>query len=133
MEDIPKEYKKAAVFGVFDNFHPGHEFFLNEAAKRCEKLVVVVTLPEIVLQLKNKEPKDSLDKRLENVKNLNNNFEVVPGDENLGEWSVLKDKDVEVVFLGHDQNEIAKELDKMNVKHIPVNAFYPEIYKSSIY
>ncbi len=127
-----KPYSKGIVFGVFDNFHLGHEHFLREAFSLCEKLTVVVTLPEISKILKNTTPKDSLDKRIKNVKDSNHNLNVIEGDSKLGEWSVLKQEKPDIIILGYDQQGIADELEKINIEYVVLGAHYPEKYKSSL-
>lgn len=127
-----KPYSKGLVFGVFDNFHRGHEHFLKEAYALCESLVVVVTLPEISKILKNTLPKESLDTRIKNVKDFNQNLNVIHGDSTLGEWAVLKQHNPDIVILGYDQESIANELDKNKVQYIVLGAHYPEKYKSSL-
>lgn len=127
-----KPYSKGIVFGVFDNFHPGHAHFLKEASSLCENLTVVVTLPEISKILKNTLPRESLEERIKNVKNFNQNLNVIEGDSKLGEWSVLKQNNPDIVILGYDQKGIADELEKSNVQYIVLGAHYPEKYKSSL-
>ncbi len=128
-----KKYSKGLVFGVFDIFHKGHEYFIDEALKRCDELVVVVTLSEIVQILKNRMPKNSFDVRFSRIKKYKSNLTVVPGDAVLGSWKVLKDNQFDIIFLGYDQDGIAKELDKMKVPYEFIDSHHPDVYKSSLY
>jgi len=127
MNEIKKEYSFGMIFGVFDGLHPGHVYFVNEALKKCEHLTVVVEI------LKKKTPKYSLEERMSRLKKLNENLSVIPGDKMLGEWTVLKENRIDIVFLGYDQQGIARELDKMTKPYIFLPAYYPEKYKSSLY
>jgi|GEM_PF-563821 len=157
------------VFGVFDDLHLGHEFFLSEVAKecverKCSKLIVVVTLPEVVSFLKKKLPRQNLEERLGGVetffksekfftsKTFGNKagtevqFSVIPGDKEIGSWKVLKAHKPNVIFLGYDQQAIAKELDKLkrlassnpkadfvgDFSYKFIESFMPEKYKSSL-
>ncbi len=135
---------RGLVFGVFDNLHPGHEFFLSETAKECDELVVVVTLPEVADLLKGKLPKKSLEERISDVKDfftsehllgrngIDMQFSVVAGDKEIGSWKVLKEYKPDVIFLGYDQQGIAKELDKLSFSYKFVASYQPEKYKSSL-
>ena len=149
---------RGMVFGVFDNLHPGHEFFLLEAAKDCDELVVVVTLPEIVSLLKGKTPKKSLEERIGDIRDffadkkilsrtgVELEFFVVAGDKEIGSWNILKQYKPDVIFLGYDQQAIARELDKLKALVLPkleatsfgvfsykfIESYEPEKYKSSL-
>ncbi len=125
-------YSQGVVFGVFDDLHPGHEYFLREAEKRCDKLVVCITQSEIVELFKKHPPKYSLDERISKIKEYNQDFVIMPGDLILGEWSVFKKYPSSIVFLGHDQQRISEELKKMDIPFIFLEAHHPEKYKSSL-
>lgn len=120
------------VFGVFDGFHQGHEHFLKEAAKHCEKLVVVVAHPDIVLALKQRVPLFSLSERMQAICDFDSNLEVTPGDTAIGTWSALKRYQPDLVFLGYDQEHLGNELEKIGIAHTFVSAHHPEKYKSSL-
>jgi FAD synthetase len=126
------------VFGVFDGLHPGHEHFLTEAAKRCHSLTVVVTPKSVVQKLKKRTPKNSFDDRVAKIGEFAAahdpviELEVVSGDESTGDWQILKTYKPEVVFLGYDQQQIAGELDRMNMAYEFIGSFEPEKYKSSL-
>jgi cytidyltransferase-like protein len=126
------QYKKGMVFGVFDNFHPGHRYYIAEAAKRCEELVVVVTRSEVVEQLKHRRPKQSDFERMKNIRNFYPPLKVALGDEVLGSWNILRAHQPEMIFLGYDQHGIAKELKKMNIKYEFLDSHEPEKFKSSL-
>lgn len=132
MKEKTFPYKTGVVFGVFDGLHEGHKYFLTEAAKRCEKLIVAVTSSEVVLHLKGHLPRFEQNERIIVIQNFNSKLEVVEGDETLGRWTVLKKYIPEIVFLGHDQQALAKELTKLNIPFIFLGAHHPERHKSSI-
>jgi cytidyltransferase-like protein len=123
---------RGMVFGVFDNFHPGHEFFLSAAVQKCNELIVVVTLSEIVLLLKGKLPVHDFNNRMLNIKKFNPELIVVPGDTKLGAWDVLKTYSPDIIFLGYDQQSIAQELEKLNMPYVFLNSYEPNKYKSSL-
>lgn len=126
------QYPTAIVFGVFDRLHKGHEYFLSEAKALCGHLTVVVTLPEIVMLMKKKMPRQTLEERLEAIRNFDTAFNVVPGDATMGEWNVFEKYKPDIVLLGYDQQGIAKELDRLGMKYEYIDAHFPERYKSSL-
>ena len=120
------------AFGVFDHFHKGHEYFLSEAKSRCDELVVVVTVPGIVELLKKRQPDHSLEERKAHIATFDASLSIVSGDEALGSWQVLRMHEPDIVFLGYDQQGIARELDKLGQAYALIGPHHPERYKSSI-
>lgn len=126
------KYKKAAVFGVFDGLHPGHQFFLGEAMLRAEKLIVALALDQTVLALKQHLPKYDFELRKKNILDFDPGIQVEAGDEILGSWGVLKKFQPEVVFIGHDQQGLAKELEKIGQAYEELPSHFPDKFKSSL-
>ncbi|MES2014754.1 MAG: adenylyltransferase/cytidyltransferase family protein [Patescibacteria group bacterium] len=124
--------KVGMVFGVFDGLHQGHRYFLQSAAEQCEQLIVVVAHDETVRELKNRAPKFSLEERMTALRAFPLDMIVVAGDTVQGEWGVLKKYTPSMVFLGHDQTAIAKELTKMHTPFLYIDAHHPEEFKSSL-
>lgn len=120
------------VFGVFDGLHEGHKYFLRQAIVRCNKLVVVVTVPEVAQALKNHPPQHSFEGRVAMLRKFNPQLEVIAGDKELGSWQVLRDYQPDIIFLGYDQQAIAAELDKQKKPYVYMDAIKPEEYKSTI-
>lgn len=122
--------KTVLAFGTYDVFHKGHEYFLREASKLGDRLVVVVARDANVERLKGRKPHDSEDVRLQNVAA----FEVVD-EARLGyeEWGkhlqVLTDVAPDVIALGYDQK--AKLPQEWEAKAVRLESFEPETYKSS--
>ncbi len=125
-------YKKGMVFGVFDGLHEGHRHFLSEAANNCDELVVVVALSETAERLKGRAPKHDFKERAKAVAAFNPKFLVVSGDTAIGAWSVLEKHGPDMVFLGHDQDGIAKELKRRDVPFTTLSPHFPERYKSEL-
>jgi cytidyltransferase-like protein len=126
------KYSTAMVFGVFDGFHPGHAHFLNQAIKRCDKLIVVVTLTEIVQLLKKKTPKYSFKERVDAIAKFNPSLTVIPGDSVLGTWKVFADYTPDIVFLGYDQFGIEKEIQTLKRPYLFLTDYQPDKYRSSL-
>lgn len=122
--------KTVLAFGTYDVFHKGHEYFLREAAKLGDRLVVVVARDANVERLKGRKPHHAEGVRLQNVAA----FEVVD-EARLGyeEWGkhleVLTDVAPDVIALGYDQK--AKLPQEWEPKAVRLESFEPEIYKSS--
>ncbi|MEX0931200.1 MAG: adenylyltransferase/cytidyltransferase family protein [Candidatus Paceibacterota bacterium] len=125
-------YKTGMVFGVFDRLHKGHEYFLSRAQKQCNKLIVVVTPDEVVLKLKQKKPSLGVDERVAKIVSFILSAVVVEGDKDIGSWQVLKVHTPDVVFLGYDQQGIAKEMEALNQSYEYIDSFQPERYKTSL-
>ena len=120
------------VFGVFDGLHEGHRDFLQQARAKCGKLIVVLTLPEAVRELKGREPKRSYEERANALKAFDPTLTVVQSDARLHSWEVLSAHKPDMVFLGYDQQAIATELEKMGVPFESLDAHRPETFKSSL-
>lgn len=132
MKEKIYRYKTGMVFGVFDGLHTGHQYFLTEASRRCEQLIVVVTLPEIVELLKKRLPHYAYEKRVAKIQAFDPKLKIVPSDRTLGEWNVLKKYSPEIVLLGYDQQAIAQELAKIGTPFIVLDSYHPEKHKSSL-
>ncbi len=122
--------KTVLAFGTYDVFHKGHEYFLREAAKLGDRLVVVVARDANVERLKGRLPHDSETLRLQNVAAFDAVSEARLGYEEWGKHlQVLTDIAPDVIALGYDQK--AKLPDEWAVKAVRIDSFEPETYKSS--
>ena len=122
--------KTVLVFGTYDVFHKGHEYFLREAAKLGDRLVVVVARDTNVERLKGRLPHDSEDVRLQNVAAFDAVSEARLGYEEWGKHlQVLTDVAPDVIALGYDQK--AKLPQEWESKAVRIDSFEPETYKSS--
>ncbi len=122
----------ALVFGVFDGFHEGHKFFLREALKRADELLVVVATDTAVETLKGKKPKTTLSERMRAVSEFDNRVRALSGDDEQGSWRVLKNAQPDIVFLGYDQTAIADELKILKIRFDFIGSHEPHIHKSSL-
>ena len=124
--------RKGMVFGVFDCLHKGHQYLLNEASEKCGNLIVVVTPDSVVKTMKGRSPQKTSPERMSAIKTYNSNFQVVAGDEHIGSWQVFERYPCDVVYLGHDQQNIGKVLEAIGVRHVYLKPYKPEKYKTSI-
>ena len=118
------------VFGTFDKLHPGHRFFLSEAKKYGDQLVVVVARDHNVEKVKGRRPSQSETERLANILAVP---EVAEARLGLADYSkkeqVIDEIQPDVICLGYDQAPKFQANSPIKVIRLP--AFHPDIYKSS--
>jgi len=126
---------KVMCFGAFDLLHKGHEFYLKEAKKLGDFLVVVVALDSTVLAVKGRLPVNGQSARLENLKQLGIADRVVLGNRD-DVLKVIDDENPDVVCFGYDQGSFTgqaeEKLQKKRIRVVRLPAFHPETYKSSL-
>ena len=99
------------IFGVFDGVHDGHRFFITEAQKLGEPVIISVTRDEVSRDLKGRAPKYSLEERMEALQELFPEAIVIPGDETNGSWAGLRTYTPAVIALGYDQTDLKRALE----------------------
>ena len=108
---------KVMATGTFDLLHMGHIYFLKEAKKLGDKLVVVVATDSTVRKLKH-EPVTPEEMRLSIIQELEIVDEAVLGHED-DMYEVVTEIKPDIVALGfdqiHDENNIKSELKKRNI------------------
>lgn len=122
--------------GTFDIIHPGHLYYLSEAKKYGDKLIVVVARDETSKSFKGKKPVHNEKERLEAVRMLKIVDEAVLG--NQGDiFNIIEQIKPDVICLGYDQKvqkqELEDELKKRGLKAevIRIGAYMQHVYKSS--
>jgi len=111
---------KVMATGTFDLLHIGHIYFLKEAKKLGDRLIVVVARDSTVKKLKH-EPVTSEKMRVKLIKELKIVDEAIMGHEK-DMYAVVEEVKPDIIALGydqiHDENKIKQELKKrnMNVK-----------------
>ena len=89
-------------FGTVDLLHEGHKFYLNEAKKLGDYLVVVVARDETVEAVKKQPPLNNEKVRVHNLQQLRIADKVILG--NTGDkLKVVEDEKPAVIALGYDQ------------------------------
>ncbi len=128
--------KKVIAFGTFDIFHKGHEYFLQEAKRLGDKLVVVVARDKTVEEVKGEKPHNDEEKRLSVVQKEEYVDKAVLGSEGEDKMKVVEDENPDIVCIGYDQNSFTEHLHKRfrenKFKIVKIGPFQPEKYKSSI-
>ena len=129
--------KTVMASGSFDMIHPGHLFYLNEAKKHGDRLVVVVARDANILRFKGKKPEYSERERLEHVRSLPMVDKAILGNEG-NIFDIISEIKPDVICLGYDQKpttmeELKEELKKRNIKAevVRIGAYRPDVYKSS--
>lgn len=130
---------RVLAFGTFDIFHPGHEYFLRQAKKQGDELVVVVARDSTVRQIKGKLPVNNENNRLKLIQKLDYVDKAMLGSNDGDKYRIIGRIKPDIISLGHDQeafvDNLREELGKRNLKTtiMRIDAFKPEIYKSSKY
>ena len=108
--------------GVFDLFHIGHLNLLKNAKAMCDKLVVGVTVDELV-SYKGKKPVISYEDRVEIVRACKYVDVAIP-QQNMDKLTVCKKIGASILFVGDDWyntekwNKYEEEFAKENIKII---------------
>jgi len=112
-----EEMVKVMATGTFDLLHLGHIYFLKEAKKLGNKLVVVVATDKTVRRLKH-EPINPQEIRLNIIKELKIVDEAFIGHED-DIYKIVNEIKPDIIALGydqvHDEKTIEKELKKRNI------------------
>ncbi|MBD3157015.1 adenylyltransferase/cytidyltransferase family protein [Candidatus Peregrinibacteria bacterium] len=135
---VENEDKKIVMaFGTFDVFHAGHEHFLREAKTLGDELIVVLARDNTVKNVKGEYPKHNEKKRMEQVKNTGIAHKVIMGSDD-DKYKAIKKYKPHIIALGYDQFVFTYTLNKliidegMNTKIVRLEAYEPDIYKSSL-
>ncbi|MDP3965004.1 MAG: adenylyltransferase/cytidyltransferase family protein [bacterium] len=128
--------KTVLVFGTFDGLHPGHEYFLREAKKRGDRLVVLLARDATVEEVKGHLPVHRELDRRQALEKSSHVDQVRPGSLE-DKFAVLDAIRPDVICLGYDQEaftaELPQELRRRGLKTeiVRLDSFEPEKYKSS--
>jgi FAD synthetase len=127
------------AFGAFDPLHPGHEFWLQQAASLGEKLLVVVARDGSIRAQKGREPWQSEEARLMAVAALPMVDEAVLGNKTANQYTLLSELSFDVVALGYDQvptdAQVRAQLNergKSAVKIVRLPPWRPDVHKSTL-
>ena len=128
---------KVMCFGTFDVLHEGHRFYLAEAKKLGDSLVVVVARDETVKEVKKQQPLHSEKERVRQLQQLGIADKVIlgnPGDK----LKVVEDEKPNIICLGYDQTFFTEKIKEklqqrgLNAEVVRMPAYKPEVYKSSL-
>lgn len=108
--------------GVFDLFHIGHLNLLKNAKGMCDRLIVGVTVDDLVLY-KNKRAVIPFSERIEIVRSIRYVDAAVP-QEDMDKVAMCKKLNADILFVGDDWYKTEKwellqrELEELNIKVI---------------
>jgi len=135
---MPTPRKKIVLaFGTFDYIHPGHKYYLEQARRYGDALIVVVARDSTVKEAKKHFPIRDEETRLTAVKRLRPVTKAALGSES-DYYRVLDAFKPEVIALGYDQKFLTRNLKKelkrrrLRTQIVRIDAYQPEQYKSSI-
>ena len=120
--------KCVMVFGTFDGLHDGHRFFLNEAKKIGDRLVIIVAKDQVTLSLKNESPLIPEKKRVAKLKSEFKRARVILGDNNDNEWKIIEKIKPDFIAIGYDQTTMLRALEnvRLNFKKPPILVVLPD-------
>ena len=130
--------KKILVFGTFDGLHEGHKDFFRQAKEYGDFLAVVVGRDSTVLKVKKSLPKFNENDRLDTVQKCEYVDFARLGNEGVSPYLVIKEIMPDIICLGYDQTHFIDKLEAwlkeegLNIKIKRLEAYKPEMYKSSI-
>jgi FAD synthetase len=136
MNPNAEAHKTVMVFGTFDVFHLGHEYFLKKAHELGDYLIAVISRDKTVKKVKSEYPKHNERIRMENVKNSGIPDKVVLGNFD-DKYKIIKKFKPKIIALGYDQFVFTYKLnkmiidEKMDTEIIRLDSFEPHMYKSS--
>ena len=137
---MDKRSIKVICFGTFDFFHPGHLFYLKEAKKFGNYLIVVVANDKTVERIKGKKPYFEQKERLKLIKSLKIVDKAILAKEAKTQdemFEILKKEKPKVIALGYDQRVDEKALNewlkknKINARIVRIKPYKQESFKSS--
>lgn len=128
---------KAMAFGTFDILHPGHLYFLRQARKHGDSLVVVLARDITVRQLKKELPVNSERQRASNLEAQHIADKIILGS-TADKYKIIEQEKPDIICLGYDQKFFTALLEaelkkrKIRAKVVRIGPYREDIYKSSI-
>jgi len=129
---------RVLVFGVFDGLHRGHQYFLREAKKLGDYLIVAIPQDDVVKEIKKRVPLENFETRKKHLQAEDFVDEVISSDTSLNNWRVLERSHPHIIALGYDQDDLKKALESHLLEHgikieiKVIKGFKPRKYKSSL-
>lgn len=100
--------------GAFDLFHAGHNIFLRDCRRHCNKLVVGLHVdPTIDRPFKKNKPIQTVYERYVQLKNCKWVDEVIPYETEIDLVNVIATTPIDVRFLGEDYYQRAFTADEL--------------------
>ena len=128
--------KRVMVFGTFDILHPGHIFFLRQAKKYGDYLIVSLAREKFIRKIKGHKARHSETERKKMLEAVKFVDRVVLGAKSDYIRHIVREKP-NVIVLGYDQKHFTEKLKEilaekgLKVKIVRLEAYKPEKYKTS--
>ena len=129
--------KRVLVFGTFDILHPGHIYFLKQAKKLGDFLIVSLAREKFVRQIKGHKPLHSEKERLDMARALKIVDKAILGSTDNYIKHIVSQKP-DIIALGYDQRAFTADLKKKlsdaglkKIKIVRLKPYKPIFYKSS--
>ncbi|MBU1974896.1 MAG: FAD synthase [Nanoarchaeota archaeon] len=128
--------KKVLAFGTFDIFHPGHEFYLQQAKNVGDELLVIIARDTTVRMLKGTDPYNDQMTRLKKIHALPYVDQAYLGSE-ADKYALIEQLKPDIICLGYDQTHFIDDLEKeledrgLNPEIIRIDSHKPHVFKSS--
>lgn len=119
--------KKVIAFGIFDNIDSNHVHHLNEAKEYGDYLLVVI-LPNKILEAKEAQTSQNENERKKNVEELKIADKVIIGHDKV-KYQIIAEEKPDVIAIGHYQKLLVDELtDRVgeNVQIVRTSPFIPK-------
>ncbi len=130
--------KIGLLFGAFDGLHDGHRAMFKEAREHADRIIVALPPDNVITELKGKRARFSWKERAKALWESKLVDDVIRGDDTLGMYSAIDTKNPDVIFVGYDQHELAKDLssylesDGKPTPIVTLSPYKPDRYKSSL-
>lgn len=135
MSQVNSHRSTVMVFGTFDILHAGHESFFEQAKKLGNYIIAVIARDITVKKIKGNRPFYNENERAKNLKGWAE--KIILGDLK-DKYKMIRKFRPDVIALGYDQFAFTYRLEKfiidekMNTRIQRLEAYQPEIYKSSL-
>ncbi len=133
-KELPEKwFDHVMCFGTFDIFHPGHIFYLSEAAKYASQMTVVIARDHRVFAGKWHDPIHSEGERLEQVWSAFPEANVILGDEQ-DIFAPIRELSPDLLAFGYDQRVPIEKLRELfpNIEIVRIGWHETEKWKSSL-
>lgn len=130
---------RVLFFGSFDPLHDGHRNAFIQARSLGDFLIVIVARDSTIVRDKGRNPSILEQARLTAVAGDMHVDAAMLGDSDAKSYAILHSVPFNILALGYDQKpsdiDARRILDENNLEHVSIvrlDAFQPELYKSSL-
>lgn len=120
-------------FGTFDIFHPGHEFYLSEAAKLADQMTIVIARDHRVFSGKWRDPVHDELLRRDIVERAFPDAHVILGHES-DIFAPIREFSPDLLAFGYDQKVPESKINELfpDIEIVRLGGYEVERWKSSL-